>query len=119
MVTASRVPFVAAMTALVFMPAVPGGVIIIMAVGVVGVAGISIISQPDGVTGFIIITGIIKPCGIVTRVIITVITLVIIISSRHSFTGKAPVEAVVPSLLVNIIRVEAVRVFFKEKGAVA
>jgi hypothetical protein len=84
------------------------------------VAGISIVPQPEGVTGSITITWIIKPRVVGTGVIIivTVIAL-IIIAGRHSSTGDAPVEAVVPSLLVLIVRFEAGRVFFKEKGGVS
>jgi hypothetical protein len=105
--------------AFVFVPAVPGGVVIIMAVGVVGISGVSIVPQPDRVTGSIVIAGIIKPCIIAIRVIITVIALVIITTGSHSFSGDAPIKSVVPSLLVYVIRVEALRVFFKEKGTVA
>ena len=48
--------------AFMFVPAIPGGVMI-MAVDV-AVAGISIVSRvsrPDGVTGGVIVTGIVKP----------------------------------------------------------
>ena len=90
--------------ALVFVPAVPGSVIIIMAVAIVAVVGVSIVPQPDGVTGGIIITGI----------IIAVIAWVIIITGSHWGLGGAPVETVAPSLLVHVVRVEAVRIFFIE-----
>jgi hypothetical protein len=111
--------------AAVLMPAVPGGVVIIVAVGVVAVAGISIVPQPEGVTGGITITGIIKPriigTGIIWTgviIIVTVIALIIIIDC-HSSAGDAPVESIVPSLLVRIVRFESGRVFFKDKGSVA
>ncbi len=100
--------------ALVFVPAVPGSVIIIMAVAIVAVVGVSIVPQPDGVTGGIIITGIIKSRVKGTGIIIAVIAWVIIITGSHWGLGGAPVETVAPSLLVHVVRVEAVRVFFKE-----
>jgi hypothetical protein len=109
----------------VLMPAVPGGVVIIVAVGVVAVAGISIVPQPEGVTGGITITGIIKPriigTGIIWTgviIIVTVIALIIIIDC-HSSAGDAPVESIVPSLLVRIVRFEPGHVFFKDKGGVS
>ncbi len=95
--------------ALVFVPAVPGSVIIIMAVAIVAVVGVSIVPQPDGVTGGIIITGI----------IIAVIAWIIIITGSHWCLGGAPVETVAPSLLVRIVLIEAGRVFFKDIGSVA
>ena len=90
----------------------------IMVVGVVAVAGISIVPQPEGVTGGITITGIIKPrvIGIGVIIIVTVIAPIIIVDG-HSSAGDAPVEPVVPSLLVCIVRIEAGRVFFKDKGS--
>jgi hypothetical protein len=111
----------------VLMPAVPRGVVIIVAVGVVplAVAGIPIVPQPEGVTGSITITGIIKPGVVGTGVIgtgviiiVTVIALIIIIGC-HSSAGDAPVESIVPSLLVRIVRFESGHVFFKEKGGVS
>jgi len=89
------------------------------------VAGISIVPQPEGVAGGITITGIIKPrvvgTGVIGTGVIIIVTVIalIIIAGRHSSTGDAPVEAVVPSLLVRIVRFEAGRVFFKEKGGVS
>jgi hypothetical protein len=84
------------------------------------VAGVSVVPEPEGITGGIVITGIIKTrvkgSGII--IIVTVISWVIIIR-RCSFTREAPVEAIVPSLLIHIVRVEAVRVFLKEKRIVA
>ncbi len=97
-----------------FVPAAPGSVIIIMAVAIVAVVGVSIVPQPDGVTGGIIIAGIIKSRVKGTGVIIAVIVRVIIITSSRSFTGNAPFETVAPSLMVHVVRVEAARVFFKE-----
>ena len=105
--------------ALVFVPAVPGSVIIIMAVAIVAVVGVSIVPQPDGVTGGIIITGIIKSRVKGTGIIIAVIALVIIITGSHWGLGGAPVETVAPSLLVHVVRVEAVRIFFIEIRTIA
>jgi hypothetical protein len=84
------------------------------------VARVPIVSQPEGITGGIIITGIIKSCvkGIGVIITITVITLVII-AGRYPFSRDATVEAIVPSLLVHVIRVEALCVFFKKIGSVA
>ena len=104
----------------VLVPTVPGCVIVIMLVGVVTVARISIVSQPERIAGGIIITGIIKPRVIGTGVIIIITVIApFIIIDRYSSAGDTPVESVVPSLLVRIVRVEAGRVFFKNIRSVA
>jgi hypothetical protein len=79
-------------------------------------AGVSIVTtRPDRKTGSVIIAGIIKPVRKSTRGIITITALVICIGyGGGSFAGNAPVESVVPSLLVHIVRVESVGIFFKE-----
>jgi hypothetical protein len=84
------------------------------------VAGISIIPQPERITGGIIIAGIIQTRGKGTGIIIiiTVIAL-IIITGRHSIAGGAPIEPVIPALLVRIVGFDASRIFFKEVGSVA
>jgi hypothetical protein len=83
------------------------------------VTGISIIPQPERITGGIIITGIIQTRGKGTRIIIiiTVIAL-IIITGRYSIAGGAPIEPVIPALLVRIVGFDASRILFKKVGTV-
>jgi len=104
--------------AFVFVPTIPGCVVIVVAVNVT-VAGISIVSRPDGKAGRVVMAGVIEPCVIRIRVIIAVTGLVVGITVGGAFARDTAVESVVPSLLVHIVRVETVGVFFKEIRVVA